>query len=111
MDSEELNKLLKATRDQRFRKVSERRIESYNKIAQAHGGDITIESEEGVGSKFIVTMKRTRPETSEKSEVKEILNQVPDDEAQIQKDFGIANTDNIGNNMYNPIGCPKSSLW
>ena len=38
MDSEELNKLLKATRDQRFRKVSERRIESYNKIAQAQTG-------------------------------------------------------------------------
>jgi len=33
-----------------------------NKIAQSHGGEITIESEEGQGSKFIVTMLRKRPE-------------------------------------------------
>jgi PAS domain S-box-containing protein len=33
-----------------------------NKIAQSHGGEITIESEEGKGSKFIVTMLRKRPE-------------------------------------------------
>jgi PAS domain S-box-containing protein len=32
-----------------------------NKIAQEHGGNITIESEEGKGSKFIVTMMRKRP--------------------------------------------------
>jgi signal transduction histidine kinase len=45
-----------------------------NKIAQAHGGEIKIESEEGIGSKFIITMKRKRPDTPKKSEVKEILN-------------------------------------
>ncbi len=32
-----------------------------NNIAQAHGGDINIESEEGKGSKFTVTMPRKRP--------------------------------------------------
>ena len=32
-----------------------------NKIAQAHGGRIDIESEEGVGSRFIVTIPRRRP--------------------------------------------------
>ena len=31
-----------------------------NKIAQSHGGHITIESEEGVGSKFIVEMPRRK---------------------------------------------------
>jgi len=45
-----------------------------NKIAQSHGGEIKIESEEGIGSKFIVSMKRNRPESPEKSKVKEILN-------------------------------------
>jgi PAS domain S-box-containing protein len=34
-----------------------------NKIAQAHGGSIQIESEEGQGSKFTVTMIRKRPDT------------------------------------------------
>ncbi|MFC2103524.1 ATP-binding protein [Bacteroidota bacterium] len=33
-----------------------------NKIAQAHGGNILIESEEDKGSKFTVTLKRTKPE-------------------------------------------------
>jgi signal transduction histidine kinase len=33
-----------------------------NKIAEAHGGKIHIESEEGVGSKFTVTMARKQPE-------------------------------------------------
>jgi PAS domain S-box-containing protein len=33
-----------------------------NKIAQSHGGEINIESEESKGSKFIVTMLRKRPE-------------------------------------------------
>lgn len=32
-----------------------------NKIAQAHGGNILIESEEGKGSKFTVTMLRKQP--------------------------------------------------
>ena len=32
-----------------------------NKIAQAHGGHITVESTEGEGSKFIVEMPRRRP--------------------------------------------------
>ncbi len=32
-----------------------------NKIAQTHGGDIIIESEEGEGSRFLVTMLRKRP--------------------------------------------------
>lgn len=32
-----------------------------NKIAQEHGGEINIESEEGKGSKFTVTMPRKRP--------------------------------------------------
>jgi len=45
-----------------------------NKIAQSHGGEIKIESEEDVGSKFIVTMKRKRPSVVVKSKVKEILN-------------------------------------
>ena len=35
-----------------------------NKIAQSHGGKINIESEEDVGSKFIVEMPRKRPETT-----------------------------------------------
>lgn len=43
-------------------------------------------------------------------EVKEILNQVPDDEAQIQKDFGIANTDNIGNNFQEAIQYPALGI-
>ena len=33
-----------------------------NKIAQSHGGSITIESEEGFGSKFIVEMPKKKPE-------------------------------------------------
>ena len=32
-----------------------------NKIAQAHGGEVNIESEEGEGSKFMVTMPRKSP--------------------------------------------------
>jgi signal transduction histidine kinase len=32
-----------------------------NKIAQAHGGEIDIESDEGKGSRFTVTMPRIRP--------------------------------------------------
>lgn len=43
-------------------------------------------------------------------EVKEILKQVPDDEAQIQKDFGIANTDNIGNNFQEAIQYPALGI-
>jgi signal transduction histidine kinase len=31
-----------------------------NKIAQVHGGSITIESEPGVGSKFIIALPRNR---------------------------------------------------
>jgi hypothetical protein len=38
MKPKDINKLLEATRDQRFRKVSERRIESYNKIANFQKG-------------------------------------------------------------------------
>ena len=36
-----------------------------NKIAQAHGGHITIESEEGQGSRFIITLCRKRPVKAE----------------------------------------------
>ena len=36
-----------------------------NKIAQAHGGEITIESEEGKGSRFIVSLPRKKPEAAE----------------------------------------------
>ncbi len=36
-----------------------------NKIAQAHGGEITIESEEGKGSRFIVSLPRKKPEVAE----------------------------------------------
>lgn len=43
-------------------------------------------------------------------EVKAILNQVPDDETQIQKDFGIANTDNIGNNFQEAIQYPALGI-
>ncbi len=32
-----------------------------NKIAQAHGGDIVVESEEGEGTRFIVSLPRNRP--------------------------------------------------
>ena len=43
-------------------------------------------------------------------EVKEILNQVPDDETQIQKDFGIATTENIGNNFQEAIQYPALGI-
>jgi len=43
-------------------------------------------------------------------DVKAILKQVPDDEAQIQKDFGIASTDNIGNNFQEAIQYPSLSI-
>ena len=36
-----------------------------NKIAQSHGGHITIESEEGQGSRFIITLCRKRPVKAE----------------------------------------------
>ena len=43
-------------------------------------------------------------------EVKEILKQVPDDEAKIQKDFGIASTENIGNNFQEAIQYPALGI-
>ena len=43
-------------------------------------------------------------------EVKTILKQVPDDEQQIQKDFGIASTDNIGNNFQEAIQYPALGI-
>ncbi|MCH7525737.1 MAG: M20/M25/M40 family metallo-hydrolase, partial [Bacteroidetes bacterium] len=43
-------------------------------------------------------------------EVKAILKQVPDDEAQIKKDFGIASTDNIGNNFQEAIQYPALGI-
>jgi len=43
-------------------------------------------------------------------EVKEILKQVPDDEKQIQKDFGIASTENIGNNFQEAIQYPALGI-
>ena len=43
-------------------------------------------------------------------EVKAILKQVPDDEQQIQKDFGIASTDNIGNNFQEAIQYPALGI-
>lgn len=43
-------------------------------------------------------------------EVKELLKQVPDDEAQIQKDFGIASTENIGNNFQEAIQYPALGI-
>ena len=43
-------------------------------------------------------------------EVKAILKQVPDDEAQIQKYFGIASTDNIGNNFQEAIQYPALGI-
>lgn len=43
-------------------------------------------------------------------DVKTILEQVPDDEAQIQKDFGIATTDNIGNNFQEAIQYPALGI-
>ena len=43
-------------------------------------------------------------------EVKAILKQVPDDEKQIQKDFGIASTDNIGNNFQEAIQYPALGI-
>ena len=43
-------------------------------------------------------------------DVKAILEQVPDDETQIQKDFGIANTDNIGNNFQEAIQYPALGI-
>ena len=36
-----------------------------NKIALAHGGEIKIESEEGKGSRFIVSLPRKKPEAAE----------------------------------------------
>jgi PAS domain S-box-containing protein len=36
-----------------------------DKIARAHGGEIRLESEVGVGTKFIVALPRARPEISE----------------------------------------------
>ena len=42
--------------------------------------------------------------------VKEILKQVPDDEKQIQKDFGIASTENIGNNFQEAIQYPALGI-
>ena len=38
-----------------------------NKIAQAHGGSITVESTEGRGSKFIIEMPRRRPARNKKA--------------------------------------------
>ena len=43
-------------------------------------------------------------------DVKSILRQVPDDEQQIQKDFGIASTDNIGNNFQEAIQYPALGI-
>ena len=43
-------------------------------------------------------------------DVKAILEQVPDDEAQIQKDFGIASTDNIGTNFQEAIQYPALGI-
>ncbi len=43
-------------------------------------------------------------------EVKDILKQVPDDEDQIRKDFGIASVDNIGNNFQEAIQFPSLSI-
>jgi acetylornithine deacetylase/succinyl-diaminopimelate desuccinylase-like protein len=43
-------------------------------------------------------------------EVKAILDQVPDDESQIQKDFGIASTDNIGANFQEAIQYPALGI-
>ncbi|TLP80226.1 M20/M25/M40 family metallo-hydrolase [Maribacter sp. ACAM166] len=43
-------------------------------------------------------------------EVKAILRQVPDDEDQIQKDFGIASTDNIGTNFQEAIQYPALGI-
>lgn len=43
-------------------------------------------------------------------EVKEILKQVPDDEQQIQKDFGIASTEKIGNNFQEAIQYPALGI-
>lgn len=43
-------------------------------------------------------------------EVKTILKQVPDDESQIQKDFGIASTENIGNNFQEAIQYPALGI-
>ncbi|NNK70969.1 MAG: M20/M25/M40 family metallo-hydrolase [Flavobacteriaceae bacterium] len=42
--------------------------------------------------------------------VKSILRQVPDDEDQIKKDFGIASTDNIGNNFQEAIQYPALGI-
>ena len=43
-------------------------------------------------------------------EVKAILKQVPDDEEQIKKDFGIASTDNIGANFQEAIQYPALGI-
>ncbi|MDJ0646154.1 MAG: M20/M25/M40 family metallo-hydrolase [Flavobacteriaceae bacterium] len=43
-------------------------------------------------------------------EVKEVLAQVPDDEPQIQKDFGISHTDNIGTNFQEAIQYPALGI-
>ncbi len=42
--------------------------------------------------------------------VKEVLAQVPDDEPQIQKDFGISHTDNIGTNFQEAIQYPALGI-
>ena len=43
-------------------------------------------------------------------DVKKILQKVPDDEQQIQKDFGISHTDNIGNNFQEAIQYPALGI-
>ena len=43
-------------------------------------------------------------------EVKKVLDQVPDDEQQIQKDFGISHTDNIGNNFQESMQYPALGI-
>jgi acetylornithine deacetylase/succinyl-diaminopimelate desuccinylase-like protein len=43
-------------------------------------------------------------------DVKTILKQVPDDEEQIKKDFGIASTDNIGSNFQEAIQFPALGI-
>ncbi len=43
-------------------------------------------------------------------DVKKILDQVPDDEKQIQKDFGISHTDNIGSNFQEAIQYPALGI-
>ena len=43
-------------------------------------------------------------------EVKKVLKQVPDDEEQIKKDFGINSTDNIGNNFQEAMQYPALGI-